>query len=327
MKQRNSVIVRAVFRFRQLGGFRLLRQYVRLGILGKSIKRVLYGLYKRHSLKTIYGDLLNQVTPTLQKKYQYVVTDTIRKYDGDTIEGQKSEKIWFCWLQGLESAPDLVKSCYSSLRRHIKEKEIIVVDETNINEYVALPEIIEERWKKKQIPSALYSDIIRLELLIKYGGTWIDATVFCSGSSYPKEYLDADLFLFQFSRPEDKHFCGISNWFITSCKNHPLLMMTRDLLCLYWEEYDCVLNFFVFHLFFSMIVKERPELIKNMPYGFSPNSLLLEHHLGEKFVQEKWDRLISKVSFHKLTYRLGTDVTSTPGNYYEKIIRNGEESE
>jgi len=46
---------------------------------------------------------------------------------------------------------------------------------------VELPGYIVEKWEKGRIPAAMFSDLLRVELLIKYGGTWIDSTVFCTG--------------------------------------------------------------------------------------------------------------------------------------------------
>jgi hypothetical protein len=34
-----------------------------------------------------------------------------------------------------------------------------------------------EKYQKKIIDNTHFSDLLRLELLIKYGGTWIDASV------------------------------------------------------------------------------------------------------------------------------------------------------
>ena len=39
-----------------------------------------------------------------------------------------------------------------------------------------------------------FSDLLRLELLIKYGGTWVDASVLIT--NYTKESFNKDLFFF-----------------------------------------------------------------------------------------------------------------------------------
>ena len=35
------------------------------------------------------------------------------------LEHKRSKQIWFCWLQGIENAPEVVKACYRSLQRHL----------------------------------------------------------------------------------------------------------------------------------------------------------------------------------------------------------------
>ncbi len=41
-----------------------------------------------------------------------------------------------------------------------------------------IPNSIVSKWKSNVISDTHFSDIIRTELLIKYGGTWIDSTVY-----------------------------------------------------------------------------------------------------------------------------------------------------
>lgn len=326
-----KILKRAAARFRQLGGFSLLREYIRYGILWKSVGITLSGFLKGKPLKEIYSEILRLITPAIWKKYREAVPEVIARYKDTVVSSAKSDIVWFCWLQGMDSAPELVRKCHANLERYLKGKRVIVIDEATLGQYVTLPDIIVERWRRHEIPAALYSDIIRLELLIKYGGTWIDSTVLCTGVNFEvhgmnhsiQEFLDAELFLFQFRKPTESVFRGISNWFITARAGHPMLLMVRDMLVKYWEENDCVLSFFIFHIFFSMIVKQEPSLIENMPYGFSPNSLFLENHLGEKFNQEKWERLVGQVCFHKLTYRLDKSITESQGNYYNMIFRRG----
>ena len=68
----------------------------------------------------------------------------------------------------------------------------------------------------------------------------MDATVLCTGNVKVKDYLDADLFLFQYTPKGTTEGISISNWFITSCTNNEVLMAVRDMLFEYWKEYDCV---------------------------------------------------------------------------------------
>lgn len=336
-------------RYRQFGGIRLVIEYAKLGALMPAAKAAWRFTVKGswfkvgvfQCCKEMYSIVIREkVEPFLTERYAPIVQE-FKKFN---VQGQEFENsridastgsaakkpIWFCWLQGIEQAPEIIRSCYNSIKRNIPDREIKVIDAKNWREYVEMPEYIVKKWEKGRIPAALFSDLLRLELLIKYGGTWIDSTVLCTGVSCSKfqgsnvqefkGFLDADLFLFQYSRPGSKEI-SISNWFITARKNNEVLMVLREMLYAYWKDYDCTLDYYMFHLFFSMIAKEYPDEIAKMPYGYSPNSLVLLHHWGEKFDQKKWDKLTSQVSFHKLAFRVSDSVKNDKENYYNYILR------
>ncbi len=104
--------------------------------------------------------------------------------------------IWMMWLQGLEQAPPLVKQCYASWKALNPDWKIVFLDETNFREYVDDLEIILGDNKGAQIQAR--SDIIRISLLAKYGGVWIDATCFCRAplDSWLPEYARSGFFAF-----------------------------------------------------------------------------------------------------------------------------------
>ena len=109
-----------------------------------------------------------------------------------------NDTIWFCWLQGIEEAPLLVKRCLESLRKNIPDKKVIVIDGNNLGEYVNMPDYIMDKWQRGIIGNAHFSDLLRLELLIEKGGYWIDATVLCTDSKM-LEFIDKQpLFLYSF---------------------------------------------------------------------------------------------------------------------------------
>ena len=94
------------------------------------------------------------------------------------------------------------------------------------------------------------------------------------------------------------------------------------MLYAYWQDYNCVLDYYIFHLFFSMLREVYPKEIEAMPYRYAPQSLILVHHWNERFEQGRWDNLVQRVSFHKLTYMLSSDVVKNRGNYYNYVIQS-----
>lgn len=336
---------------------RLVWQFAKLGAVPTVLKRLWRFTVKGSWFKVgvfqcskgLYGEVIRQVEPFLIQKYGSKVQESKKFNSSRELKHKHQKVIWWCWLQGIGNAPSIVKACFNSLMREFKGSsvqevqglsdgyEIKLIDAENWKEYIELPDFIVKKWEKKQIPPALFSDLLRLELLIKYGGTWIDSTVLCTGfkefkglsSSSDsvdspsvqefKQYLDADLFLFQYTK-QGSIPVSISNWFISAHSNNEVLIVLRDMLYAYWKDYDCVLDYYIFHLFFAMISKEFPEQITAMPYGQSQNSLVLLHHWGDKFEQKKWDKLTSQVCVHKLAFRVGEDVQNNKENYYNYIL-------
>ena len=97
-------------------------------------------------------------------------------------------------------------------------------------------------------------------------------------------------------------------------------MVLGDMLFAYWKDYDCTLDYYIFHLFFAQISNEYPGVMANMPYGQSMNGLMLLHNWNERFIHQKWDMLTSQVSFHKLAFRVSQNVIEDKINYCNHIL-------
>lgn len=322
---KNTILRTFLLRFKQFGGIKVLLAYTQMGALWPIAKVIIRHPFNRKSYRRAYSEGLQKVEPFLRKKYAPFMQQRKAHYAELDLENTRNNTVWFCWLQGLNTAPKLVKVCFKSLHKNLKDRDIKVVDEKNWREYVDLPDYIIQKWERRVIPPALFSDLLRLQLLINYGGTWIDASVLCTGMTpenekETKSYLDTDLFVFQYARPGVKEWNGISNWFITSCTNNKVLMVLRDMLMEYWKEYDYTLDYYVFHLFFDMLRSEYPEEITAMPYGYSMRSLALMFNMDKTFDQEKWDKHTSRVCFHKLAYSVRNDVVAKEGNYFHYIV-------
>ena len=97
---------------------------------------------------------------TLYKKYHQVLDRELT-----LEESKKSNYVWICWFQGLKNAPPLVKACVQSVKENLKDKEIVILTNETIPEYVEFPDYIQKKWEKGMMGAAHYSDLLRVELL------------------------------------------------------------------------------------------------------------------------------------------------------------------
>lgn len=266
-----------------------------------------------------YSAIQRKVSPKIRKRYQPLLDDLVDKYSHETLEHQHSKIIWVCWLQGIENAPEIVKVCSASLSRYICDREIIYITEKNIDSYVQFPEHIQKKYKEGKIPMAQFSDLLRLVLLTRYGGTWVDATVLCTGLNEKEKLLDSDLFLFQYLQKGEKRFLGISNWFITASSNQKVLLILRDMLYQYWKDYDCVVAYFIFHIFFGMIAERMSEEFGKMSRMSNKYCFYLEHRLGDEYDETWMKELTARCSFHKLNGRLWNEAEGKDNSFLSKI--------
>lgn len=307
-------------RFRQGGGLRLVITLVRMGLLLDLLKVGYNVLFRGKRYQEQYVKLVKKVEPLLMKEFGHLLGDNNKpEQKDDTAEGNQC--VWFCWLQGMDKAPEMVRACLESQKKWVKDKTFNIITEDNYKEYISLPQFIEEKYAKGIIPNALFSDLIRVELLTKYGGTWIDATVMITGNNYPKEIFDCPLFMPQYIS-RNGTWAGISNWMITARRGNHLLILLREMLYEYWRRYDCVVDYYIFHLFFSMITRKYPDEVAAMPLLNSFHCVELLKHLGEHDQSDKLQRHLSKVSIHKLSCRLSEEVLEDKENILHELWKN-----
>lgn len=316
------------FRYKQFGGLRLVKAYIKMGMVLPTIKQLFNCAIHGRAFKYGYPKIQAEVNNLLFKQYKQMLLQTIEKYSDVESIRQENRPIWFCWMQGMDEAPDLVKACYASIRRNIQDRRIVVIEEKNWRRYVDLPQDILEKYEKGYIPHAHFSDLLRLQILIKYGGTWIDSTVLLSDFLSNKvlegkmsEILEADLFFPQYVSAKTNSFSGISNWFISANANNRYLLMIRDMLYMYWRDYDCVVQYHVFHFFFALIARKCPEVVSAMPVAYSMPCLQLDSRMADDFDASWYGSLTEKVLFHKLNYRVPKKALENKSSFYYAILK------
>ena len=208
---------------------------------------------------------------------------------------EPSKIIFWCWLQGEKNAPKLALANLNSIRKFCNDYKIIIIDESNIDKYVNIPSYIIQKYKKQKFSRTHFSDILRLELLIKYGGTWMDSSVLIT--NYDERFFNKDLFFFG----ENTTGCVGSSWFITSEKNSPILRTTLDLLYEYWRKSKFLYAYFLFHIFFKFACDKYKKDYNNVLFFSNVPSHELQYLLNKPFNEIQYEMILNKVSIHKLT--------------------------
>ena len=235
--------------------------------------------------------------------------------------GEFSRTTWTCWQQGLDNAPPLVRACIASQRCNMPGRELVVVTDKNIGDYVDLPRTIMEKRKAGLISPAHYSDIVRCALLCRHGGMWCDATVLCTAPEFPAFAAELPLFAFKefdLARTGDAPILA-SSWFLAARAHHPVLETVLALLYAYWEREDRLRHYFLFHLFFAMAARRFPEEWARVPCfdNHGPHTLMFE--LGEPFSPGRWKWILRASDIHKLNRHLSFD--GTDGTFYHHVLR------
>lgn len=306
--------------FRKQGGLRLIRQYWKSGSLPTAVNQFVVLGRSRTALEILRLSATLKTKQKIEKRYRAILDEFDRNYVEE--EHTSSHKIWICWFQGMENAPQLVQKCYQSLQENIYGREIVLLTNENLHDYVQFPDYIQDKIDQGIIPRTHMSDLLRLELLERYGGTWIDATVYCSSPDIPEYMLDSDLFLFQCLKPgRDGHATTISSWFMTAQSHNKIIAATRYLLYAYWKNHNDLEDYFLLHMFFQMAIERYADVWDRVvPFdNATPHVLLLR--LFEPYDPKMWQYITARTPFHKLTHKFNAEKTALDNTFYQRILQ------
>lgn len=287
-----------------------------MGKIKEKLKNIYYKLPTTIKDRSIASNnRRDKVKAKLKKKYaKYIQKDIV-------CDSNESKYVFVCWLQGEENAPDLVKKCIESMRKHLKGREIVVITNENLKEYTNLPEFIIEKWKKGIISNTHFSDILRANLLINNGGLWLDSTVLCTGDIVKYIENDIDFFVFR-NEHRGCNAISLSSWLIYSKKNHPLLVNTQNLIFKYWEKNNKLKDYFLFHLLFTVVADELKEEWNKIPFfsNIDPHVLWF-YSFYDTFDKKRFKQIKEMSNFHKLSYKFDPKQLKED-SFYEHLIKD-----
>jgi len=238
-----------------------------------------------------------------------------RRISNPKTPGQMAEFpkfVWTYWDQGKDCAPAIVDKCISSQRLHFGDRHILLSDRS-LAEYIDIPNYIVE--KRHLMTTTHFSDIIRLLILKKYGGTWVDATVFISSSP-----SDPESGFFAFSRPHDPYF--LSSWFLQARANSYIVSKWLSVLLDYWKSHDALIDYYLLHHLFEVEVlvdKKFSREWSKVSFKSHVEPHAFQSLLGRQYIPGMLNKVIFESDVHKLTYKFPEKFLSK-GTVLEKFL-------
>ena len=269
------------------------------------------------------------VTPKRTPKEIFEYLLKYAKYTENVPEVKTSDKfkdcIWQLWLQGEENAPELVKKCLKSVKKHANGRRVIVLDEETVKDYIDVDSVIYEKYKQGLIIPAHFADYVRLELLAKYGGTWVDATILFT-ENLPSKILNEPFFMFK--TPAGMYLNQLplyenilhtiswnggvkmpyhltSNWFIHSNAGHIITITLLNILKKCFIEEEKLPDYFTFHYLFTIAVFKNEACRKaynKMPSYTHIYPVYMQWREDWKYCKDLWKEIIQNSTLHKLNH-------------------------
>lgn len=268
----------------------------------------------------------NLVVKELELKFQDIIK--MQNNKAETLHAKVDQIIWFCWFQGIENAPVIVKKCYESVLLNIPDRwQMIIITEENYNTYTNIPDYILEKYEKGIISKTHFSDIIRFSLLSEQGGIWIDATILVL-QKMDDQLLNNSLITLKSNNYEPYTSISKGLWttfFIGLPKESISACFIRDCLYSYWKNEDKVFDYYLLDYIILLAYKKIPTFKFQLhELGCWGENRYIIKNILNKAVNEIDSNLIASdpIKIYKLNNKIMVKEYTIDGQetYFKKLI-------
>ena len=270
---------------------------------------------------------LEQEFSGIYKKYQQI----------EYVPNQETpKKIWLMWWQGENNMPPVSKACTNLIKRHVPDYEINIITKYNYNDYLCLDDVVglldKKFLGKPRMIIQYLSDIIRMRLLSRYGGIWIDSTVFVSESSTIREIEQLPFFTVRLNDPRDHELISsprkgfFSEFFIASSFGNPFFCFVDECLTFHIKRHKSSWDYLLNEYVILIGIKHVPfirHLFDSVGYS-NPRLYWLGNHIHDKFDSSVWNKVNEDTHIFKLSNHDAKEerIDREEVTYYKYFIMN-----
>lgn len=292
-----------------------------------KIKRLL----KRCKIAKAFYSQICRVKKRLKQKKEY---KEVERAIGSKIKSleinsnvqplTKEEKnIFVFWYDGFDEAPAVVRICIQRIESFYKNKfKIIKLDKNNMMEYASLPNEILKKFEENSITIQTFSDLLRLSLLERHGGIWIDCTLLFTKELDLEEILSELSFNSLHSLTTEKFLsykgekCFWTTFFLAGRKGNTICSLAKTLMIEYINSHKEIPYFLTDYTLLSLKRHHVDSNVLSKIKKLDGDILYLGKHMDDYVDDEKITEC-QKIS-QKLDWRL--DVNKNPkklgGHYF-----------
>jgi len=245
----------------------------------------------------------------LYKNFSYLISEYKEKSEiiSGLLDTAIPKKIWICWWDGIDAMPPIIKACYNSVLSNKNDFHINVITKYNYKDYLSLPEHIINKVNNGMITITHFSDIIRMYLLYKYGGIWLDASVLVTN---PIDMNNKCFFTicgdFKGDNVAKNRWAGNC---IGGISNFILFEFIYNLFSEYWKNFNDLIDYFLIDysiaLAYSFIplVKDTIDNIREEDKFNNAKYMFLQSCLAKELDLVVFNNIIQNTVFHKLSWK------------------------
>lgn len=231
------------------------------------------------------------------------------------VQPEHPPKVYVYWGQGFADAPPMVKMCEHQLRALNPPEDVVFLDDALATRLAGIPQTVEQKimhHKRK------YSDVLRMALLSRYGGVWMDATCLTRARvlDVVPQILRSDFFAFEYGNAR------ICSWFLASTQGSYITTMMREALYAYWMHHDRAVDYYVLHHLFESLYlhddrfRDEWSHASALPKGAA---VALKNSMHKPFQETVLRRLLKRSFVHKLTFKRA----APSGSIHEYLTEHG----
>ena len=253
---------------------------------------------------------------TVQKKHEFILDyldniyrDDLLKYKDNSSQLSPVDKknIWVFWNTGEKNLPPIVQLCLKSVRKYANGADVHLLTMNNLEEYITIPPYIMNKYKEGKMTLAFLTDYMRISLIEKYGGLWLDATIYVS-QDIPSSIFEKNLY--SLHTPYEKTIFVNDNkihcYVLGGKKGFSFLSYVKNEIEKYWQNHDFMVDYYLLDYTIMHAYKNNTEikkLIDGLSYT-SPSLYKIIENINKPVEEINIKQLEEDNIFSKLNWRI-----------------------